>query len=623
MSHRAQPDRSAAPAPPPSEVPGGPARPGGVEQALARAFWQALDPEAARRLGQRIDAGEPLTPADLDACPALRGLAPLTPGLWRALGRARDRPRLIDQVAGLVAADDSAAALAAIALEGGPFLAMTRGLDEAQALAAALPEPWAERHLHLALLGIVNAFKSGDLARADALLGQLARRIAIPPLETCGPGHDPALVCVLFMKAIYADEPISDAALDRLFALLSDLPAEAPMLRGLLYNVGLDILLRQHDLGAAREAARRALHHYGLADEPGLAFYVHLYQAQIALWQADLPACRAETAAARRRLSERGEPHPNDVLLLRHAELIADYESGRPEALVQALVGDEELIPFGELWPAMAEPILAYGRRALAGALGPAAALSWVRRWRVRQWRSDRFDRLISVQEALALQAVGRWQEAEEVLGHVTGDPGVEARIARLAAALDRAPASEELGRRLRDAAAAPSQTLRQRLVLVVIAAQAAAARRSDREAVRLLGGALREAGPDRLPMAWRELAPRLADLLRRPGLRGELRRQPGLRRALDAVTADSRAARPEALTAQEYRVLLLLAEGLPGKIIGQRLGISLPTVKFHVANLAAKAGSRGRKALVERAAALGWLIGQASAKTYPFSEKT
>ena len=57
-----------------------------------------------------------------------------------------------------------------------------------------------------------------------------------------------------------------------------------------------------------------------------------------------------------------------------------------------------------------------------------------------------------------------------------------------------------------------------------------------------------------------------------------------------------------EALTFREIQVLELLAEGRSNKAIGQRLGISDQTVKFHVAAIAGKLGAVNRTDAVRRA---------------------
>ena len=50
-----------------------------------------------------------------------------------------------------------------------------------------------------------------------------------------------------------------------------------------------------------------------------------------------------------------------------------------------------------------------------------------------------------------------------------------------------------------------------------------------------------------------------------------------------------------EPLTRREIEVLQLLAEGLSNKSIGERLGISDQTVKFHVASISSKLGAANR----------------------------
>ena len=57
-----------------------------------------------------------------------------------------------------------------------------------------------------------------------------------------------------------------------------------------------------------------------------------------------------------------------------------------------------------------------------------------------------------------------------------------------------------------------------------------------------------------------------------------------------------------EALTPREIQVLELLAEGRSNKAIGQGLGISDQTVKFHVAAIAGKLGAVNRTDAVRRA---------------------
>lgn len=64
-----------------------------------------------------------------------------------------------------------------------------------------------------------------------------------------------------------------------------------------------------------------------------------------------------------------------------------------------------------------------------------------------------------------------------------------------------------------------------------------------------------------------------------------------------------------EDLTARESQVLQFLAEGLPNKIIAQRLSISESTVKFHVNAIMTKLNAQSRTDAVVRATRLGLVI--------------
>jgi DNA-binding NarL/FixJ family response regulator len=64
-----------------------------------------------------------------------------------------------------------------------------------------------------------------------------------------------------------------------------------------------------------------------------------------------------------------------------------------------------------------------------------------------------------------------------------------------------------------------------------------------------------------------------------------------------------------EDLTPREREVLKLMAEGLPNKIIAQRLGISEHTVKFHINAILSKLGAQSRTDAVVRATRSGVLM--------------
>lgn len=492
--------------------------------------------------------------------------------------------------------------------KGGPFIAISQGLDVATAIEQQLPSDLLLDHMMIGLFQVVNALKSGDLAKADSLVAVLADNHAIPSLEDCDASTRPELVCVLFMKAIYADEDVSAKAIENLFSSLSTIPKDAFWMRAIFYNAGLDVFMRQSRVAEAEQAAQRALFHYRATGAPGIEFYVLLYLVIIKLWHGDVRAAEETIQNAEAALKVLQGATANDALLLRSFQLIVRYEAGDESMFIEHLMTGEASIPFGELWPSVAEPIVSYGRRALASHVTPAAAYSWVRRWRVRQWRSDRFDQLISFHESQALQALGRWQEADEILSSITSGFGHETELARLRSALDRTPKSEALARTLKGCLDVPDLSVRQSTTLCLLAAQNAINRRSEKESAALVTRAMTGANPENLPSFWHELRHELADVVNRRDFRSEMRKQPQLWRQLQHVLRDQSSQRPEELTRQEYRILLLLAEGQSNKAIGLRLGISLPTVKFHVANLCRKAGVSNRKSVVQHALQAGWV---------------
>jgi two-component system nitrate/nitrite response regulator NarL len=65
----------------------------------------------------------------------------------------------------------------------------------------------------------------------------------------------------------------------------------------------------------------------------------------------------------------------------------------------------------------------------------------------------------------------------------------------------------------------------------------------------------------------------------------------------------------PEPLTPRETEVLQLVGEGLTNRAIGERLGISEHTAKFHVNAILGKLGARSRSEAVAQAARLGLFL--------------
>jgi DNA-binding CsgD family transcriptional regulator len=120
-----------------------------------------------------------------------------------------------------------------------------------------------------------------------------------------------------------------------------------------------------------------------------------------------------------------------------------------------------------------------------------------------------------------------------------------------------------------------------------------------------------REVVPEAIVVAIKVDDPALADRLTAllsdvPGLR-----LAGVNEGAEVALVPSHAAekageQDAALTPRETQVLSLLAEGASNKSIARRLGISVHTVKFHVASLLDKFEAIGRTDAVTHAVRLG-----------------
>ena len=83
----------------------------------------------------------------------------------------------------------------------------------------------------------------------------------------------------------------------------------------------------------------------------------------------------------------------------------------------------------------------------------------------------------------------------------------------------------------------------------------------------------------------------------------------PGLADLLDGALPSERRPPAKPLTARENDVLQLLARGLTNRAIGQELGISQHTAKFHVNAIMGKLDAQSRTEAVVRATQLGMIV--------------
>jgi DNA-binding NarL/FixJ family response regulator len=118
------------------------------------------------------------------------------------------------------------------------------------------------------------------------------------------------------------------------------------------------------------------------------------------------------------------------------------------------------------------------------------------------------------------------------------------------------------------------------------------------------LGVLARDASVEEVVAAITAVGAGLLTLSRRQAAALWLRQEPVIPTGTQAAESSA-----EPLTPREHEVLQLLAEGLPNKLIAQRLRVSDHTVKFHVSSIMLKLNAASRTEAVTAAARRGLLI--------------
>jgi len=614
---------------------------------LAETVWPRLD-APARPLLFALSAGAHLLPDAALAASERRAAAALVPLLrrdgqgWRlvvpALGplfaRALAalpvpaRATSLLAAAGLparaivlaLAARRRSEALAILHAAGGMMMGHLHGPDAARRASAAFgDDPDAE----VTALRAELALKSGQTERA-ALILEDALGHAPRPMAQAMAGPAPlSLRLSELILAPYRPETDTEAALARLPRFLSEIAEDAPLKRGLVYNMVLDLQFRAGRLGEAGATAARALTHYSAGGAPYLCFYIHVYRALIGLVGGDLARARAPLGEARAALQATPFEAPQDALFLALLEAAIAYEEGDAEPMAAFAETRFGTFAFGELWPAIAGVALAAGAGALVALRGADAAHAHLDAWRVQNLRTRSFRLQVEQQEVAVLQRARRWREARLTLERMAqriGRVWIEAAgtaLSDLSAPEDVAqamlwlrqlaferPRDGSVAVRLAHLADNRRLSARQRAALGIW--RSWAARRQGRvgEACRQLAQVLHtaEVSGCRAPVI-EERAFALA-LLDDPRMAGGPMRDAPLPAHLRRGAAPAFGTGP--LTAQEWRVLLLLAEGASNKEIAREMALSLATVKFHLRNLYRKLGASDRRGALAAARAAG-----------------
>ncbi|MCA1338018.1 helix-turn-helix transcriptional regulator [Pseudooceanicola marinus] len=586
-------------------------RAGPLAEAKIPAGYGAAMTELAPLLDRLSDAGDPLAALLREALAEL----PASPASLDLMERAGDPAHAIREAAMV---GHRRRALAMLERYGGMHLPHLAGADLAGDIHDAIgegPEPL------VASLGFMVAVKKGDTARAQHLLSKWGGPRLVD-FSRPVPFSDDVPVELLVARgllAVYGNVPDRAARLGELYDLLARLPTEANLMRGAIHNVALSFYIDAGSFAEAEVSGERALANY--ADAPYLCFYVHLHRAIMRVIEGHADKARPELAAAEDCLAQTPFETPQDDRFLSLLRAVVAYEHGDPHPMADFAQREFANFSHGEIWPNIADQAMAHGADALLELSGLSAALDYLESWRQKGWRTRRFRVLIEQRRVAVLQTAQRWREARMLLDEMAGRIGriwIDSsgeNLRYLAAPEDitkallwlrqqcyetpRAPAIPE-----RLAALSENRALSWRNRQCVQIWQAWVARRRSELplARRLLAEVIASCTARQVHAPLIEerifVLPLLDDARMKAGPMKDIELPRGLRRRPARRTPEGD------LSAQERRALLLLAEGCANKDIAREMGVSLPTVKFHLKNLYRKLGAANRREAVSRAVA-------------------
>lgn len=557
--------------------------------------------------------------------------------LHRAAGGttpAARREDAADPVAMIRTAQDRGEFEHAIALfkdNGGVYFIHYHGNDACLDVLNRFPQEVVEAEEILTLALAMHALKAGNVTHARFLM---VRRFGddMLNLETVirGSAHYSLAVRQFrFLMAIYEDHTVSNTLRALLFDMLAEFPIDDHLHRGGFYNSMLAVCLQRHELNEAEEIAKRAHHHYREAEAHLLVFYIELHRVVFSLRRGMLGEAERWVSQARDALGRVRFDTPTDQRLLNLLDGVVAYEKGEPEHLVRFVAEEFDNFAYGEIWPTVVELALVYCSRVVSRQVGLGAAISFLDKWRVQEWRSRRFNLAITMREVEILQTANRWQSAsdrlmavqsrinltwvesaEEALARLVDPIEIELAMAWLRHLIQHQPRRPILRNQVEMLLRNENIGERERGRLRLWAAYLARTHRDVTRARYLLSELLEDIarigvithllGDIDLVDALLDDKRIAAHVLSSPDRRATMRK-------LHAFTQRRETERTP-LTRQELRVLRLVAEGATNKFVARQLRLSEVTVKFHLTNIYRKMGCRKRAEAVAGARSLGWL---------------
>jgi DNA-binding CsgD family transcriptional regulator len=524
-----------------------------------------------------------------------------------------------------------AAAVSIFEFSGGWYLFYRIGEARFRRLLRRFP-PGMLNHPEVTLCHALLSLKEGEIGTARSLLAKTFGDGVLDVLDVLRPGNGLPIRVRVFriVMLIYDDQSLTDAIMTALYAFGAELPPDSWMLRGSYHNALLEFQLRLRNLAAAENAAVRAEKAYHQASIPLLSFYVSIHRAVTRILQGETAAARSDLIKAAEKLATVGFDSPGDLRIVTFLQAVVEFDNAVPGPLLDFIESEHESFNRGELWPTLTEMAILYGSQIVSEQMSARAAMSFLDQWQLFQTHHLASRRFVELRRAQILQNANRWGEGERILRSVKSSinrvwvESAESGLSQLSARDDvliaftwlrqivyERPKLLYLDRKLDAMRTNPRLTGRQRMSIDIWRAYVArdAGRLSDAKGILL---AIFEVASRRSTLSVLSeenifLTELWSDQRLEVFLRGAGTPHGIMRRLSDSRDHGMAATARALLTKQEVKVLLLLTDGASNKNIARRLGLSEPTVKFHLKNLYRKLGCRNRVETVQTARSLGW----------------
>ena len=509
------------------------------------------------------------------------------------------------------AGNDYARAIGYIEKSGGVLVGIRQGVGYLRLLLDQIPTNLVHASLRVKLCSAYVLAKEGRIVEANRLFDEVVGQGVTDDNDLA---DEITLLGAMFR--IYEDQTNSDEDIARLESLARSTPESEPLVRGVLYNLLSVTQIQAGDLSDARLSAERSMAYYRDLDAKYLQFFIHINISIIDVEEGLLSDAEKRRAIARdlaKRYfpADRGLAGIASVLL---SEL--HFERGDQLAASRNIFQSLQDIEAREGWSELYVPgytvakEVAYannGLQAAAEILDQAERT--IRRRNMRRLQRlicyKRLDLFVRAERAdlteLTLQDIDRLTngDAEDARTCWRGYYMAAYSLARYHICFgDTAYALELLNDAVHESERTNAVRFRVKgLILQSMALHKAgdnrAAAKSFKQAVALgsscgFYGSFTEEGI--------LLAKTVQAIVRTTGI-GDMNESEVefVARLLSELCAGEPGEPPHILSSRELEVMEQLTQGLSNKGIARHLGLSEPTVKFHLKNIYAKLGVNRR----------------------------